>query len=154
MNIISWFKQIKCKHEYKFVRNIYGDEINWCGGYRSVWRCNKCGKIEYRKYLQTSTILDKLDKLYDEYYKNKYDEWCSLKAETLNHMLNEMIELSKKGGCSADFLLYCKESTNDKNYYEKWFTQNKLRTEITLQQEEKCLEVNVYKFHVRWKYKY
>ena len=43
----------KCEHEYEFVRNIYGDEINLCGGYRSIWKCKKCGKIEYRKNLQT-----------------------------------------------------------------------------------------------------
>jgi hypothetical protein len=34
-----------CRHrERKFVRNIFGDEINWCGGYRSLWRCCGCGK--------------------------------------------------------------------------------------------------------------
>jgi len=65
-----------------------------------------------------------------------------------------MMHNAENGECYIDFLLACKESTNDKNYYEKWFEQNKLKTEITLQQEEKCLEVNVYKFHVRWKYKY
>ena len=46
MNLL---KRLFCEHEYEFVRNIYGDEINACGGYRSIWKCKKCGKIEYRK---------------------------------------------------------------------------------------------------------
>ena len=44
-------KQLFCKHEYEFERNIYGDEINYCGGYRSWWRCKKCGKSHGREYL-------------------------------------------------------------------------------------------------------
>ncbi len=41
---MSILKRLFCKHEYEWVRNIYGDEINATGGYRSVWRCAKCGK--------------------------------------------------------------------------------------------------------------
>ena len=37
-------KRLLCRHEYEFVRNIYGDEINHTGGRRSWWRCKKCGK--------------------------------------------------------------------------------------------------------------
>ena len=44
-------KQLFCKHEYYFVRNIYGDEINYCGGYRSLWRCKKCGNLQWRESL-------------------------------------------------------------------------------------------------------
>ena len=43
----DFFKRKKCEHDYEFVRNIYGDEINWClpvrciqqrsGGQRFVW---------------------------------------------------------------------------------------------------------------------
>ena len=43
--MFDFFKRKQCEHDYEFVRNIYGDEINWCGGYRSEWRCKKCGKI-------------------------------------------------------------------------------------------------------------
>lgn len=43
-----------CKHQYKWIRNIYGDEIIRLGYKRSVWECNKCGKHQYR------------DKLYNE----------------------------------------------------------------------------------------
>ena len=152
--MFDFVKRKKCEHDYEFVRNIYGDEINWCEGYRSEWRCKKCGKIEYRKYLQTTTILDKLDKLYDEYYKNKYDEWCSLRSETLNHMLEVMIDNAKNGLCYADFVLFCEEKHNDKNYYEKWFDENKLKHESKLLGNEKCDECNKYEFHIRWQYKY
>lgn len=41
MNII---KRLFCRHEYEFVRNIYGDEIIHAGYNRSWWRCKKCGK--------------------------------------------------------------------------------------------------------------
>ena len=39
---------IFCKHTYKFIRNIYGDEIIRAGYKRSLWECSKCGKIEYK----------------------------------------------------------------------------------------------------------
>jgi hypothetical protein len=41
MNLL---KRLLCKHDFEFVRNIYGDEINHVGGRRSWWRCRKCGK--------------------------------------------------------------------------------------------------------------
>lgn len=63
--MMKLIKNLFCEHEYEFVRNIYGDEINACGGYRSIWKCKKCGKIEYRKNLQTVSLLQRLDNLYD-----------------------------------------------------------------------------------------
>ena len=153
--MFNFIKEWRCEHDYEFVRNIYGDEINWCGGYRSEWRCKKCGKSEYRRYLQTTTILDKLDKLYDEYYKNKYKQWCDLRADSLNNCLTELIECAKEGKCCTDIVLYCEEKYNDKQYYEKWFNENKLKVEIELfNQKEVCDDINSYKFNVRWKYKY
>lgn len=44
---MSILKRIFCKHIYKFVRNIYGDEIRYLGWKRSIWKCSKCGKIKY-----------------------------------------------------------------------------------------------------------
>lgn len=51
---MNWFKRLfkKCNHDWEFVRNIYGDEINFRNGNRSEWQCKKCGKIEWRKNLQ------------------------------------------------------------------------------------------------------
>ena len=51
MLIIDFIKSWFCKHEYEFISNIYGDEINWCGGYRSLWKCKKCGKRQWREQL-------------------------------------------------------------------------------------------------------
>ena len=146
----------KCEHEYEFVRNIYGDEINLCGGYRSIWKCKKCGKIEYRKNLQTVSLLQRLDNLYDEYYHNKYEEWRTLRSDTLVNIANDMLEAAKRGECWYTIVLICDEDTNDKNYYEKWFTENNLKIDkIELfNQKEKCSKLNQYKFHIRWKYKY
>jgi len=151
---MNWFK--KCEHEYEFVRNIYGDEINWCGGYRSIWKCKKCGKIEYRKNLQKFSMLQRLDNLYDEYYHNKYEEWQTLRADTLTKITTDMLEAAKRGECWYTIVLICDEDANDKNYYEKWFTENNLKIEeIELfNQKEKCDKLNQYQFHVRWKYKY
>lgn len=41
---MSIIKCLFCRHEYEFVRNIYGDEIVHAGYNRSWWRCKKCGK--------------------------------------------------------------------------------------------------------------
>ena len=154
--MMKWIKSLFCKHEYEFVRNIYGDEINACGGYRSIWTCKKCGKIEYRKNLQTVSLLQRLDNLYDEYYHNKYEEWQTLKSNTLVDIANDMLEAAKRGECWYTIVLICGEDTNDKNYYEKWFTENNLKIDkIELfNQKEKCSKLNQYKFHIRWKYKY
>lgn len=157
---MNWFK--RCKHEYEFVRNIYGDEINQHDGCRSEWKCKKCGKIEYRPFLQKNSICDKLDNLYDEYYKNKYEEWLTLRGEMLNNMLQEMMKLSKEGNCVAVFTLWCEEDKNDKNYFDKWFKENKLKVEYELNQQDFKLTANdeqnsnvkSYTFKVRWKYNF
>ena len=47
MNIL---KRLFCKHDYRFVRNIYGDEINYLNK-RSEWKCSKCGKRKYSNEL-------------------------------------------------------------------------------------------------------
>ena len=153
---MKWIKSLFCEHEYEFVRNIYGDEINACGGYRSIWKCKKCGKIEYHKNLQMVSLLQHLDNLYDEYYHNKYEEWQTLKSNTLVDIANDMLEVAKRGEYWYTIVLICDEDTNDKNYYEKWFTENNLKIDkIELfNQKEKCSKLNQYKFHIRWKYKY
>ena len=50
-------KQLFCRHkDKKFIRNIYGDEINRLSTkkiYRSEWKCNKCGKTIYDTKLVT-----------------------------------------------------------------------------------------------------
>lgn len=48
---MKWLPCLFGKHEWKFVRNIYGDEINVCNGDRSVWRCDHCKGYERRAEL-------------------------------------------------------------------------------------------------------
>ena len=43
-------RRIRCEHEWKHKRNIYGDEILVANA-RSVWVCAKCGKFQWRKEL-------------------------------------------------------------------------------------------------------
>ena len=50
--IKAFFKMITCKHnEVEFIRNIYGDEINFRNGNRSEFKCVRCGRIVYKKEL-------------------------------------------------------------------------------------------------------
>ena len=45
-------KQARCKHEYEFGYNIYGDPIIFHYNFnRSAWFCKKCGKYQGRPYL-------------------------------------------------------------------------------------------------------
>ncbi len=49
---MNWLKtaihRLFCRHDYSWLRNIYGDEIIYTGFKRSVWKCSKCGKYKYR----------------------------------------------------------------------------------------------------------
>ena len=46
-----WWQRILpilCEHDWRWLRNLYGDAIEEYGGARSVWRCHRCGKFDYR----------------------------------------------------------------------------------------------------------
>ena len=148
--MFDFFKRKKCEHDYEFVRNIYGDDINWCGGYRSEWRCKKCGKTEFRRYLHEVSTYKYLNNLYNEYYINKYLKWVNLRSSTLTKLMNQMIESAKQGEGITEFILFCEEEYNDRNYYEKWFKENNLKVEVELCGNEKCENVNKYLFKVNW----
>lgn len=47
----EFVKRMLCNHWLVHVRNIHGDEINYRGGKRSVWKCQNCGAIKLRDYL-------------------------------------------------------------------------------------------------------
>lgn len=38
-----FLKRLFCRHKYKFVRKLYGDEINAHDGKRYEYICVKCG---------------------------------------------------------------------------------------------------------------
>jgi hypothetical protein len=42
-----WWRRLFCKHEWSWVRNIYGDEIIWADYKRSEWRCVSCGVAKF-----------------------------------------------------------------------------------------------------------
>jgi len=155
--IMNWIKSLFCKHEYEFVRNIYGDQINYCNGKRSIWKCKKCGNIEYRDKLcnesyKTYNLCTELDNLYDECYDKRYKDWQLLRSETLNMMQKTMRDNAYNGQRYADFILSCEEKHNDRNYYQKWLSDNGLHVEVNLyNQNDVCKEINRYKFHIRWK---
>ena len=41
-------KMLFCRHNYKFVRRLYGDEINIHNGKRNEYICEKCGMYKYK----------------------------------------------------------------------------------------------------------
>ena len=43
-------------HVDRFVRNIYGDQINYHNGMRSEWRCNCCGRYKLRPELNREAL--------------------------------------------------------------------------------------------------
>lgn len=45
-----------CLHAHlTFIRNIYGDEIFFWGGDRSVWKCRRCGQTVTQPHLSQYT---------------------------------------------------------------------------------------------------
>lgn len=49
--LMDWLRSLFCRHQFEFVRNIYGDQINSWGGKRSIWACRHCGKLQGRDEL-------------------------------------------------------------------------------------------------------
>ena len=46
-------KKLFCKHNYKWIRNVFGDEIYMTGKFkRSWWKCNKCSNWKSLEYLK------------------------------------------------------------------------------------------------------
>ena len=145
-------KSLFCKHDYKFVCNIYGDEINCLAGKRSLWKCEKCGKYKYKDYLEpVGTLFVKmLDRKYDEYYKNRFNNWKKEKETTINLIKNEMIQAAKQGKCWLDIKLIIDEEHNDRYYWEKLFDELGIKYD---RDELPDIEVQVYPidYHLRWK---
>lgn len=40
-------KTLFCRHDYVFVRRLYGDEIIWHNWKRDEYRCSKCGVYKW-----------------------------------------------------------------------------------------------------------
>lgn len=48
--MIGFVKHLFCFHRFKFIRNIYGDQIIEYGWKRSVWSCYTCKKVKLGDY--------------------------------------------------------------------------------------------------------
>jgi len=47
--LFKFIEQLFCQHlNCTMVRQVYGDEINYLGGKRTIMKCNKCGKYIYK----------------------------------------------------------------------------------------------------------
>lgn len=46
-----FIKRIRCKHSYKLLKTVHGDMIIHLGYKRSIWKCDKCGKLHFSDYL-------------------------------------------------------------------------------------------------------
>lgn len=155
---MNWFKKIiqnfGCKHEYIFVRNIYGDEINQCGGYRSLWQCSKCGKYKYCKRLYSQlnkNLKETLSNFYNEYYENKHIDWAKEHEEVLYNITNQLIDAAANGLNYAEILFVAYTKTNDIIHFKQWLTDNKLDYSCELyNQSGEYDEINQYKFHIMW----
>lgn len=159
---MNWFKKFISKfvcgyiwaHEYVFVRNIYGDEINQCGGYRSLWKCSKCGKYRYSKSLYnkpSKNLKETLSNLYNEYYENKHIDWTKEHEELLSNITNSLINAAGNGLNYAEILFVAYTKTNDIVHFKQWLTDNKLDYMCELyNQNEEYDEINQYKFNIGW----
>lgn len=45
------WKRFRCKHEFVFMMNLYGDAIFHNGDKRSIWRCVHCEEYQSRDQL-------------------------------------------------------------------------------------------------------
>jgi hypothetical protein len=53
----KWLKKLFCKHKFRFMRNIHGDEIIERGGKRSIWACECCRTTIARdKYVKPGVL--------------------------------------------------------------------------------------------------
>lgn len=51
--VFRLLRRLFCRHRsVTFVRNIYGAEIEFSGGMRSRWKCDRCGAVKWRRELQ------------------------------------------------------------------------------------------------------
>lgn len=151
MNWKFW-KKYKCHHDYVFVRNLYGDEINYYGGYRSVWQCKTCGNIKFRENLyEDSKLVSELRKLYENYYDKRYKDWQESHSENLNMLQKNLRETAYNGRRTYEIILLCNVLTNDKEYYYKWLIDQGLEVSTELFGEKELnTKENSFLFKIKW----
>ena len=151
--LLRFLQRYGCEHDWKWVHNIYGDQINYHGGKRSLWECQKCGKREYKYelYPEGTLFTQMLDKNYKTYYQNIYDNWCKEHEETLKKIKNQLIDASIKGECWFDVVLICDDNKNDRNYYIRYFENLGLKvTTKDKPYDRDKVQIEPFEFHLRW----
>ena len=133
MNLIhKIIQKFKCNHDYKFVRNIYGDAIELHGGYRSIWQCQKCGKYKYRKEPYIKTPLRKqLNEVYEKYLDDSFEEWKEQNSKTLNTIEDQLMKNASIGIRKISIVIPIDDTKHDSDNYYKWFTENGLEYDKT-----------------------
>ena len=146
---MNLFKRLFCKHKYEFVRNIHGDEINWRGGKRSIWKCKKCGRTQYRNELYPKPLIYELKERCNQFYKNRYNEWLDMHKESCDNIIKGLLDTSNKGIYWFHIILVCNEETNDKYYYEKFIKSLGVEVEFESISKENTT-IQRYNVHMRW----
>ena len=118
-------KQLFCKHNFKFIRNIYVDEINLHNGNRSEWKCKKCGKTKYQQ--QYVELENELHRLADTYYINQQDKWIEDHKFELDDIINKLKTVAASGQYGCEFIITCDD---DYLYRYKKFFKEKLYLKI------------------------
>ena len=147
--MIKFIKQLLCNHEYEFVRNIYGDEINHLGGKRSEYRCKKCGKITY-KYTYKNSLYDDLHKIIIQRKETKYNNWLIENQVNLNNVEKWLKKTAETGETSYELIWVCDKKKNDKEFLHKWLKDNNLHCKTELYKGDEYYEVNTYIFKIYW----
>ncbi len=126
MNII---KQLFCKHNFVFIRNLHGDEINQHNGKRSLWQCTRCGK---QIYMNRPLIVEKKkeEKEYvDKYVDNEVFKFsCTLKWELSDY--DEYVYTRP----FPDILMHDDEAAFDKHCEEEMLVESKYFTKQKIEE--------------------
>jgi hypothetical protein len=83
--LFSFFKQMFCRHEWRFHRNVYGDEIMHRSFNRSEWCCSKCGRWTFRAELHNEEKPD---------WRKEYQRWLEIECERLNSKEGSVVDES------------------------------------------------------------
>lgn len=149
--LIKLIQNIGCEHDYIFERNIYGDEINNCGGYRSIYKCCKCGKQIYKHELNEDYMIEDIKTQYDKYYDNKYNDWCKTNKETLYQIISTLYKNALNGISYGDIVINCDGEKNDYNYYTKWLIEHNLNYNVECLTKNSLANILQYNFHIFFK---
>ena len=152
---MSWIRKFLqnhcCEHNYEFIRNIYGDEVNMRDGARSIWQCHKCRKYKYEKELYDKIPLNnKLNEIYDKYEKNLYNEWKKAHKDSLDIITEKLINNASIGCRYLNIILIIDSTTNDEDNYYKWFTENGLEYTKKYDEGQRDLVVQNVEYRIVW----